>query len=418
VSFFLLLFCSIASAQNEDLHHKIKLLSNALDIISRSYVDEISVDELLEAAINGMLSRLDSHSVLLQGQNYQQWEHDLQEENDEKSIPLYTFLTPGIAYIKIDKFTGQTDVELNHILEQLLSAEMKKLILDLRGNPGGYFITGLNVVDLFLPGGLKIVSTKGRTSYANRNFLSTPKSNLPKFPMIVLVDGKTASTAELVAGALQYWHRAQILGQRSYGKGLIQSQYIVDDNSCLLLTTSRYYFPDGCSIPRNDSPIENRPAKFVDDFSVLCNKYTLLTETCSKKHKQHAENVGGIIPDILIPEPDHSDDDIEIFKIFESNFIKLYSNEYSGKHPEIEEDSLQFLSDFSIDEKMWMDFQKWVKSADGSYEDFPFDHYQEGLLLLLKSELADVYWGKQMREFVKLLNNRIIQCALAEFESR
>ncbi|HET6914289.1 MAG TPA: S41 family peptidase [Rhodanobacteraceae bacterium] len=160
-----------------------------------------------------------------------------------------SMLDPGYAYIRISQFQEDTASDLDHDLDQLQkkSGPLRGAVLDLRSNPGGLLTAAVGVSDAFLDSGT-IVSTKGRLKEADLNFSATPGDLLNGAPMVVLVDNGTASAAEIVAGALKDNHRALLMGQRTFGKGSVQTILPLSDDEAIKLTTARYYTPDGASI--------------------------------------------------------------------------------------------------------------------------------------------------------------------------
>lgn len=171
-----------------------------------------------------------------------------------QSIPLISvssrLLEPGFAYLRISYFQADSADEARRqlaALERASGGSLAGLVLDLRNNPGGLLTTAIEVADLFLDGGL-IVSTRGRADTANHLYRATPGDRLDGAPMAVLIDVGTASSAEVVAGALRDHRRALLLGARSFGKGSVQSIIELDNGDALKLTTARYYTPAGHSI--------------------------------------------------------------------------------------------------------------------------------------------------------------------------
>jgi len=158
-------------------------------------------------------------------------------------------LEPGYAYIRISQFQEDTAGDLDKQLEALQkkSGPLRGAVLDLRSNPGGLLTSAVGVSDAFLDSGT-IVTTKGRLKQADLDFSATPGDLLDGAPMVVLVDNGTASAAEIVAGALKDDHRALLMGQRTFGKGSVQTVLPLSDETALKLTTARYYTPDGTSI--------------------------------------------------------------------------------------------------------------------------------------------------------------------------
>jgi len=167
-------------------------------------------------------------------------------------IPLHSvrskIIDPGYAYIRITNFQTQTTADLKKALEELTADnEVKGLILDLRNNPGGLLDQSVKVADLFIEEGV-IVSTRGRLKDQNMEFKAHSRGKVYKLPMVVLVNGGSASASEIVAGALQDHKRALILGTQTFGKGSVQTIIPMNDGAGLRLTTARYYTPSGTSI--------------------------------------------------------------------------------------------------------------------------------------------------------------------------
>ncbi len=157
-------------------------------------------------------------------------------------------LGDGIGYVRIISFQERTARDLQNALERLRKNGMNALVLDLRNNPGGLLNQAVQVSELFLDKGQLIVYTQGRAKDQNLRFVAEGRNGLPKFPMVVLVNGGSASASEIVAGALQDWKRAVVLGTKTFGKGSVQTVIPLSDGSGLRLTTARYFTPKGRSI--------------------------------------------------------------------------------------------------------------------------------------------------------------------------
>jgi carboxyl-terminal processing protease len=174
----------------------------------------------------------------------------IRDEISRKSVPDGFFVKPGIAYIKILQFGETTGTELDENLRRLGENNMKGLILDLRGNPGGLLNTGVAVADHFLQKNQLIVSHHGRSS-AEHPYFARNGNHGRDYPIVVLVDRNSASAAEIVSGALQDHDRAWILGETTFGKGLVQTVLAMRDNTALALTTAHFYTPSGRLIQRD-----------------------------------------------------------------------------------------------------------------------------------------------------------------------
>jgi carboxyl-terminal processing protease len=180
----------------------------------------------------------------------------------QSAVRRASMLNDGVGYIDLKAFSDSTAKELNGAIANLLARGMKTLVLDLRTNPGGLLTQGVRVSDLFLNPGQKIVSMRGRLPEANREYADTAKQRWPQLPLMVLVDGRSASAAEIVAGALQDHDRAVIIGTPTYGKGSAQSIIPFGTDGGLKITTARWFTPAGRSITRridSDDELDDAP---------------------------------------------------------------------------------------------------------------------------------------------------------------
>jgi carboxyl-terminal processing protease len=182
----------------------------------------------------------------------------------QSAVRRASLLSDNVGYIDLKAFSDSTAKELTGAIDNLLAHGMKTLVMDLRTNPGGLLTQGVRVSDLFLNPGQKIVSMHGRLPEANREYADTAKQRWAQLPLIVLVDGRSASAAEIVAGALQDHDRAVIVGTPTYGKGSAQSVVSFGGDGGLKLTTARWFTPVGRSITRripNDDDTDDLPLK-------------------------------------------------------------------------------------------------------------------------------------------------------------
>ena len=190
----------------------------------------------------------------------------------QSAVRRASMLSDGVGYIDLKAFSDSTAKELNGAITGLLARGMKTLVLDMRTNPGGLLTQGVRVSDLFLNPGQKIVSMRGRVPNANREYADTAQQRWPQLPLLVLVDGRSASAAEIVAGALQDHDRAVIIGTPTYGKGSAQSVISFGAEGGLKITTARWFTPVGRSITRrlpsddeSDDPLPAPREKFRTD---------------------------------------------------------------------------------------------------------------------------------------------------------
>ena len=207
-----------------------------------------------------------------------------------KEITYSGMLSPSTGYVRLNRFSRNTPNEMHKAFQQLLNQNSKEIIIDLRDNPGGLLSSAVAILDMIIQKDSPLVSTKGRTKDSNRSFYSRRKPLIPDdIKIAVLINQGSASASEIVAGAIQDLDRGIILGQKSYGKGLVQSQYEIDDKRSIKVTTARYYIPSGRFIQKRD---------YIDDKYIL-NK----TEEDSVFTTMNGRNVlgnGGITPDSTI----------------------------------------------------------------------------------------------------------------------
>ena len=209
-----------------------------------------------------------------------------------KDVPFWQVNDDGVGYIRIKKFSKNTAKDFRSGLNEILkNSNTKGLIIDLRGNTGGLLSNALNILDQLVPKGESLLKTKGRIDKANRNFKAKFSTKLPKdFPMVVLIDNRSASASEIVSGTLQDLDLALVLGTPSFGKGLVQRIFNVNDSISLKVTTSKYYTPSGRLIQKKD---------YLDN-DVLTDGLEDIDSTFYTKNGRKVKGGGGIYPDLEI----------------------------------------------------------------------------------------------------------------------
>ncbi len=225
----------------------------------------------------------------------------LQFKIERDEIPIITVpyafeVKPGVGYIKIDRFSESTAEELGQKLKALNTGNLSGLILDLRDNPGGLLNQAIEVSDYFIDRGKMIVSTKGRADGSVRPYKTTRLEKI-QVPLVVLINRHSASASEIVAGALQDHDRALIVGETSFGKGLVQSVYQLENNTGMALTTAKYYTPSGRLIQRDYSGSSL-------DYYYLSSNINRGGKERETKYTDSGRKVlggGGIAPDVEIP---------------------------------------------------------------------------------------------------------------------
>jgi carboxyl-terminal processing protease len=255
---------------------------------------------------------------------------DIEIVRDE--IPIYSIdasymVTKSIGYIKINRFGAQTMDEYWSAFDKLVEEGMKSLIIDLRGNPGGYIGTAVDLADEFLSENEVILYTLGRKK-PKEQFKATSDGNFETGRLAVLVDEGSASASEIVAGAIQDRDRGLIVGRRTFGKGLVQEPTMLSDGSSIRLTVSRYYTPSGRSIQRSYSKGVEAYYEEVDKrFSrgELMYKDSVKLDLTQKYLTSKGRTVyggGGIMPDVFIP--------LDTLSLYESNLLLDYQNDINS----------------------------------------------------------------------------------------
>ena len=249
------------------------------------------------------------------------------------SISNTLMLRPDVGYIRIKDFTSTTVRELDESIDKLHAQGMQKLVLDLRMNPGGLLDAAVGVSDHFLDKGQMIVYTKGRTPDSAQEYTAPGKHERFDLPVVVLVNRGSASASEIVAGAIQDHDRGLIVGETSWGKGLVQSVYTLQYGAGLALTTSKYYTPSGRNIQRDYTSVydyymadetENGPEV------PLAQREQFKTDTGRVVY-----GGGGITPDVLIKQPQLSRT-TQLLEVRSAIFN--YAVDYAAKHPDLTKD--------------------------------------------------------------------------------
>lgn len=267
-------------------------------------------------------------------------------------VPYAGWASEGIGYIQHSDFTEGCYDDMRAEIERLRKeGTLEGLILDYRGNGGGILQEAVKILSMFVPKGTEVVTTKGRTE--GKTFRTASEPILPDLPLAVLVNGNTASAAEIVAGALQDLDRAVVIGQKSFGKGLVQSTRPLGYNSYLKLTTAKYYIPSGRCIQAIDySHSQNGSVKSVPD--------SLIREFTTRGGRKVYDG-GGIMPDIRL-EPEYSSR--FAMTLYLLGFIEDFGDRYMQTHPDEAVESRTFaLADEDYD-----DFIRFMADKEVPYE--------------------------------------------------
>ena len=458
--------------------NKMVILTMVLEKIERNYVQEREGNELVEAAIRGVVSSLDPHSSYLPADAFSAWKRSLQgywgvgltfqqlpdrlfvtavlpnspaqeagvrvgdmiirvegkkveflglddinklmQQEDRPTVKLQLerqglttlaveltkravapmsltaafLLYDSTAYVRIDHFTETTPMEFDQAVRTLQQAGTRQLLLDLRGNPGGVFTAAVQVADRFLPAGRLVVSTRGRTPETFSQFVAGSGNKYPSWPLIVLIDDGSASDSEILAGALQDWDRALLVGRPTFGKGSVQTEYAFQDGSGLLLTTAVYYTPLGRSLHKESSDAPAREYKTPKGRTVY--------------------GQGGLKPDVpLDVEAEVMSEALKKMLILTDNPLPAFIEDQVAlaAHP----DMSAFCRHHQIADATLLAFYDHAKRSGVTFSQRDRQTDQPSLRYIIKREMAGRLWGEQGRALVTALADKQIRKSVALF---
>ena len=271
------------------------------------------------------------------------------------NVPFFGMIGDDVAYIHLSDFTPDAGKEVKSALTGLKEKGAKGVILDLRGNPGGLLIEAVNITNLFIPKGKLVVSTKGKIPENNLKYETLNNPLDTEIPVVVLINRGSASASEIVAGTLQDYDRGIVLGEKSYGKGLVQVSRPLSYNSQLKVTTAKYYTPTGRCIQVLDY------AHRREDGSVLSIPDSI-KQSFKTTHGRTVFDGGGVDPDIKV-EGINSHPLTQV--LIEKGFIFDFVTEYVHKNPKPVD-----ARDFSLTDDEYQQFVSWLKGKDYSYKSY------------------------------------------------
>lgn len=508
------------SISGDNVYQEFDKYKTVFNTAYRNYVDEIDAGEITEAAIKGMLNKLDVHSVYIPPEQKKKVDEDfqghfhgigIQFDMLQDSITVISPLNGGpseklgilagdkivkidgenavgiprrevpkrlkgpkgtlvtvdiyrngvdslihfdiirdkipswsldayfiidktdIGYLKFNRFSQTTHQEMMKAVKELRSKGMKRMILDLRYNPGGYLEQAFLMANEFLSRGDTVVFTKGRRPSFNSAYQSPGNGSLRDIPVIVLVNASSASASEIVSGAIQDQDRGLVVGETTFGKGLVQRQYDLDDGSAFRITISYYYTPSGRSI--------QRPFKDKDAYRRLVGRLELedgaKMEDALEKLKEVADSTGknldsliyytkkgrkvfaggGITPDYIVKETRLLKDfTVEIrkkrlFTIFADIYL---NNEGKFIKEKYENSFIDFYRNFELNEEAWDAFKDLVEENEIEWNDEQFEEDKDFIITRIKTDMANIIWtrhesrqmstnlDKQLEEAIKL----------------
>ena len=369
---------------------------------------------------------------------------------ERDDIPLYTvdtsyMLDERTGYIKINRFAATTHQEFMEASKELKTQGMDRLVLDLRGNPGGYLGQAIAIAEEFFPRGTSLVSTKSKHSRFDGDYFSRKNGEFKDKPVIILVDEGAASASEIVSGAIQDHDRGLIVGKRTFGKGLVQQQYELIDKSNVRVTISRYYTPSGRLIQKPF--VEGGGEEYAYEIYRREDAMNDAIEFSdhipdSLKYKTDAGRTvfggGGIVPDYIIPDDTSRSGYVINFAIRKRaafDYVREYLDENGDEFRSTWENKFEeFRTDFTWDEKNITEFKASLEGKGLIITDtvstpkfrsdslfIPVGHFEEVAWMSegrMKAELARQVWG--MKSFYPVVNDvfdKTIQEAMTLWEA-
>jgi carboxyl-terminal processing protease len=493
------------AASGDDVFDNVKKFNEALTLVQKNYVDDVSADKLTEAAIKGMLAQLDPHSTYITQDQLKRINEDFQgsfegigvefdiindtitivtpigggpsealgilagdkivkidgvnavgmtrEDVPKKlrgpkgtkvvvsisrggspnlldfeitrdKIPLYSvdasfMINDEVGYARVTRFSATTYDELSKALGEMRQQGMKKLVLDLRNNPGGYLDQAFKISSMFVERGKKIVYTKSRIPAYNDEYVSEG-GDYSKMPLILLVNDGSASASEIVAGAIQDWDRGLIVGENTFGKGLVQRQYDLSDGSAMRVTTSRYYTPSGRLIQK---PYEGGEYKKMllnqDEGDNLYHNNDTKDTTRPEFKTMGGRTVfggGGVTPDFIVKLDTLTDYSVQLRRV---NLFLEYANSYFDQNREKIKsgysDYIKFRDNFEITPSMLEDFKGLAASKNIEFNEEQFTRDIDFIKTSLKSIIARDIWGNNGSMAVWLATDKQFEKAMTLF---
>jgi len=346
-----------------------------------------------------------------------------------EAIPIYTvtdyFMRPdSTGYIYLSHFAKTTEQEFDRALTALESQGMRGLVLDLRWNAGGLLDQAVKVASRFLGGHKKVVFTRGRLRDFNDEYYSDTFGHrkVREYPLIVLINYGSASASEIVAGAIQDYDRGLIVGTTSFGKGLVQREFPLQDSSRLRLTISKYYTPSGRLIqkPYKGKNVQQYYDESLDslDLPSASRDSTDTLNTRAVYHTVSGRKVyggGGINPDIIIQPVDQAYSPELIQKIREKRLIFETASRYAQAHQNLKNDQEHFISDFKVDSVLWSEFIKLAAQKGIVIGSREVQLNRSLLEISLKAEVARSLWGNDKYHRILLVEDHQYQVSIKLF---
>lgn len=329
-------------------------------------------------------------------------------------IPIYSvdasfMYNNEIGYVKVSRFAATTYDEFLKAMNELKNQGMKKVILDLRGDPGGYLDQAFKMASEFIPKGQKIVYTKSRIKDFNEEYLSEGGS-FTDIPLIVLVNGGSASASEIVSGAIQDWDRGLILGETTFGKGLVQRQFDLPDGSAFRVTTARYYTPSGRLIQKSyeggkyiDQPLSDIVGENLEHQN---DKGDSARPEFKTSGGRTVYGGGGITPDYIVKLDTLTDYSVQLRRL---NLFYILTERYMGNNRKNIEANyktpMEFRDNFNVDESMLSELRNMASEKEITFNQEQYDKDLDFIKTSIKFQIARDLWGNSAGYMVFVNND-------------
>ena len=341
---------------------------DGLNVLGKS-IDEIS--QILKGAAESTVTIKTTRHLMVEEKKV------TRKKINIPAVPYYKKLANNIGYIKLNSFTDKASSDVKKALIELKGLGVNKLILDLRGNGGGLLVQAVDIVNFFIPRDQLVVETKGRMQQINRTYKTRNNPIDVQLPLVVLIDSYSASASEIVSGCIQDLDRGIIIGENSFGKGLVQQTKDLKFGSKIKLTVAKYYTPSGRCIQKLDYSNKNSLGGADEIADSLIKNFTT-------KNGRKVMDARGVYPDIKI-EPSYYSKLSEIL-IYNDHIFN-----YVNRH-KIENLAKISLEDYSISEKEYNDFKSYLSDKDINYSN---ESEQALSQLIATSKQEDYYKANQ-----------------------
>jgi carboxyl-terminal processing protease len=337
------------------------------------------------------------HVTILREGYDQPLEFDItRDEISQRSVDDAFLLRPGIAYIHIGRFNENTNDELSETLKKFNEKSLQGLVLDLRGNPGGLLQEAVEVSDHFLEKSQLIVYHYGRHSQEKR-YYATKGDDGNEYPIVVLINRMTASAAEIVTGAMQDHDRALVMGEPSFGKGLVQTVYPLSEHTGLALTTARYYTPSGRLIQREYANVSLYDYYYHPEQSATNHSEVRLTDGGREVY-----GGGGITPDVRVPDPKLTPAQETLLQ--RSAFFN-FGKYYLGIHKTIPKD-------FQVTDDVLDEFKQFLGKEKIAFSDQDLKDNLDFIKTRIRFQLVESIFGENEADKISIDNDPLVQKAL------